>query len=235
MLGHTDPGKPRVVNETRTVLKSSIRLAIPLSRLTVSLFEAEIYLKPSHKATTVNFRPPKGESVLQRIGADSGSLLHAIKPQYSLSDAPGYWFKNVRRWHVQDLKMKAFGIESFIFNKLANSELQWINARQEGDTLGGGDDEFAALEEVISKTFECKPRINTPPFQFNGFGVGKHKSGGYILHQKDYCSTLQEVDFVKSRDNSALQNISPVVLEKSLCLQPALDLARYLRMLKSLK
>ncbi len=50
------------------------------------------------------------------------------------------------------------------------------------------------LKKRNPKTFECKSRTKSLPFQFYGFWVDKHESGGYILHQKDYCSNLREID-----------------------------------------
>lgn len=41
-------------------------------------------------------RPPKGENVLEKIGARKGSILNAIKPQYSLAKSPGYWWQTFR-------------------------------------------------------------------------------------------------------------------------------------------
>ncbi len=105
LLGHIDPDKPRVVNEAPTVLKSSIRFAIALivshgfniwSRdISQAFLQSEDPLR-----RTVYVRPPKGENILERIGADTCSLLHAIKPQYGLSYGPGYWWQTFRRWHV---------------------------------------------------------------------------------------------------------------------------------------
>ncbi len=48
------------------------------------------------------------------------------------------------------------------------------------------------LKKENTKKFECKPRTTTFPFLFNGFWVDKHDSGGYILHQNDYCSGLKK-------------------------------------------
>ncbi len=95
---------------------------------------------------TVYVRPPKGENVLERIGAEPGSLLHAIKPQYGHSDAPGYWWQTVRRWHVEDLKMKPLVLDPCLFYKINETGLQGIQATQVDVTLGGGDEEFSALD-----------------------------------------------------------------------------------------
>ncbi len=97
ILGHIDPDKPRVENESSTVLQLSIRIAITFivshgfniwSRdISQAFLESEYPLR-----LTIYVRPPEGENILERIGSDPGSLLHAIKPQYGLSDAPGYWW-----------------------------------------------------------------------------------------------------------------------------------------------
>ncbi len=193
ILGHIDPEKPRVVKEAPTVLKSSIRLAIALiagkgfqiwSRdISQAFLQSEDPLR-----RTVYIRPPKGEHILERIGAEPGSLLHAIKPQYGLSDAPGYWWQTFRRWHVEDLGMKPSLLDPCLFYKLNDTELQGIQVTQVDDTLGGGTVEFGKLEEEKSK-FECKPRTTTLPFLFNGLWIDKHHSGGYIIHENDYCSS----------------------------------------------
>ncbi len=101
---------------------------------------------------------------------------------------------NISPIDVEDLNMKPSVLDPCLFYKLSNGSLQGIQATPVDDTLGGGDDEFAALEKEKSKQFECKPRTNSLPFQFNGFWVDKHESGGYILHQKDYCPNLRQIN-----------------------------------------
>ncbi len=80
--------------------------------------------------------------------------------------------------HVEDLGM--------------DTELQGIQVTQVDDTLGGGTVEFGKLEGEKSNKFECQPRKTTLPFLFNGLWIDKHHSGGYIIHQNDYCSSLQK-------------------------------------------
>ncbi len=65
--------------------------------------------------------------------------------------------------------MKPSVLDTCVFYKLSNGSLHEIQATQVDDTLGRGDDEFAALEEEKYKKLECKPRTNSLSFQFNGF------------------------------------------------------------------
>ncbi len=80
--------------------------------------------------------------------------------------------------------MKPSVLDPCLFYKVSNGSLQGIQATQVHDTLGGGDDEFAALGKEKSKKFKCKPRTNSLSFQFNGFLVDKHESGGYIYTRR---------------------------------------------------
>ncbi len=101
--------------------------------------------------------------------------------------------------------MKPSVLDPCLFYKINDTGLQGIQATQVDDTLGGGDEEFSALEEQTCKRFECKPRTNNLPFQFNGFWVDQHETGGYVLHQKDYCSNIQETVLTNPQDNGILQ------------------------------
>ncbi len=111
ILRHVDPFKPRVVNEAPTVLKSSIRLAVSLipshgfKTRSRDIPQAFLQIKDPLRRT-VYVMPAKGEDLLRRIGAPPGSLLHAIKSQYGLTDTPGYWCQTFRRWHTDGLHMK---------------------------------------------------------------------------------------------------------------------------------
>ncbi len=49
--------------------------------------------------------------------------------------------------------MKPSVLDPCLFYELSNGSLQGIQATQVDDTLGGEDDEFAALEEEKSKKF----------------------------------------------------------------------------------
>ncbi len=131
ILGHPVPEKPRVVNEALTVLKASIRLAVafiaskgyPIWCLDIS----QAFLQREDRLRrTVYVRPPKGERILEQIWAEPGSLLHAIKPQYGFSDAPGYWWQTFRRWHVEDLGMKPSVLDPCLYCKLSNTGFEGI-------------------------------------------------------------------------------------------------------------
>lgn len=177
-------------------LKSSIRLSLALivsngfdiwSR---DIFQAFLQSDEPLRRT-VYVRPPKGEIVLQRIGAPPGTILRAIKAQYGLGDSPGYWWPTFQDWHTEDLDMQSSVLDPCLFYKVVGSMLEGILVTQGDDTLGGGASEFSALEEEKSRRFECKVRTNSLPIQFNGFCIDEHESGGHILHQNDYCTSLK--------------------------------------------
>ena len=106
-----DPDKPRIVNEAHIVLRCSIKLALTLiaahgfelwSRdITLAFLQSKDKLKRD-----AYVRPSKGEDVLERIGAPSGPILKAVKPQYGLAESPGYWWQTFGDWHISDLQMK---------------------------------------------------------------------------------------------------------------------------------
>ncbi len=145
-------------------------------------------------------------NILERIGADQRSFALAIKHKYGNSDAPGYWCRTFRRWHVENLKMKPSVVDLHLCYKIDDSGLQGIQSLQVYDTLAGGNDKFATLEEDKSKTFECKLRSNSLPFPLNGFSVGENESE-QIFQKKNYCSNLLEIDSTDSENSTRLQKI----------------------------
>ncbi len=174
ILVHIDPDKPRVVNEAPTVLKSSVRLAVALiASKSFQIWSWDIsqaFLQSEDPLRrTVYFQPNKGEHILERTGAEPGAILHAIRPQYGLSDALGYLWTTFRRWHAKDLEMQPSVLDPCLFYKFDCNCFQGIQVSQVDDTLGRGTEAFGALEEEKSKKFECKPRTTTLPFLFNGF------------------------------------------------------------------
>eukprot|EP00171_Calliarthron_tuberculosum_P000888 IDg888t1 len=200
ILGHVDPDKPRVVNEAPTVLKSSIRLSATIiasykfkykwSRdITQAFAQSDTPLQRK-----VYVRPPKGEKLLlERIGVPSGSLLHAVKPGYGLPESPGYWWQTFKKWHEDDLGMKPTSLDPCLFYKVVNSVLEGVEVTQVDDTFGGGKESFSKLEEMKSSRFECHPRSEKLPIKFNGFWIDKHESGGFIMHQKDFATKIEEM------------------------------------------
>lgn len=94
--GHKDPEKGKVVNEAHTVLRSSVRLIIALSQaygfplwsrdVSQAFVQSEDNLKRN-----LYIRVPKGQRVLEILGAPPGSLLQALKPLYGLAESPSYW------------------------------------------------------------------------------------------------------------------------------------------------
>jgi len=196
ILGHVDPDKPRVVCEAPTVLKSSVRLLLSLA----ATYGFKIWSRDISQAfiqsdeplrRTVYVKPPKGENVLDQIGAPKGSMLKAIKPQYGLPESPGYWWKTFKRWHENDLGMKPTALDPCFFYKHDKDQLHGIQVTQVDDTLGSGIASFSNMEITKSKKFECKPRSQLLPMKFNGIWIEECKNGGYKIHQNDYCASIK--------------------------------------------
>ncbi len=93
----------------------------------------------------------------RKVRMYSNELLHAIKPQYGIIDAPRYWWQKFRRWHIEDLGMTPSVLDPCLFFKTNGSRLTGIQVTQVDDTLGGGTNDFSTLEENESTRFECKP------------------------------------------------------------------------------
>ncbi len=47
--------------------------------------------------------------------------------------------------------------------------------------------------------------MTTLPFLFNGLWIDKHNSGGYTIHQNDYCFSLQQIDLSKPSNDVFMQ------------------------------
>ncbi len=180
------------MNEAPTFLKSSIRLAIAIiasygfntwsRELCHAFLQSEYPLR-----RTVYVRPRKGENIPERIGEDSASLWYVIKPQYCLSDALCYWWQTFRRWHVEDLKMKPSVLRSCIFSKFS-----WL--RPSGDSSHASG-RYTWRRRLCRAWGEKVQKLWVQ-------AAYKHSS---FPVQKDYCLTLQEVDFANSRKNGAIQ------------------------------
>lgn len=197
ILGHIDPDKPRIVNEAPTVLRSSIRMIVALAAsFGFKLWSRDISQafiqsdEPLHR--TVFVRPPKGENVLEQIGAPPNSILKAIKPQYGLPESPGYWWQTFRRWHEIDLKMKSSALDPCLFYKHIDGKLEGIQVTQVDDTVGTGTERFSKLEIEKSSKFECKPRTESFPMKFNGMILEK-SGNGYVINQHEYCTKMEPI------------------------------------------
>lgn len=102
-------------------------------------------------------RPPKGDDVLQRIGATQRSILKAVNPQYGLAESPGYWWQTFRDWYVPDLDMTSSSLDPDLFFKTETNGLDGIQDTQVDDACGGGSNDFTVLEADKSKSFTSKP------------------------------------------------------------------------------
>ncbi len=195
ILGHIDPDKPRIVNEAPTVMRSSVRLAITLiASHNFQLWSRDItlaFLKSKDELQRdIYVRMPKGENLLEHIGAPPGSILKAVKPQYGLAESPGYWWQTFRHWHVSDLNMSASALDPCLFYKTNTQGLEGIQVTQVDDTCGGGNETFAALEAEKSLLFNCKPRTTDFPMKFNGLWIERFQKNGYLTHQNDYGESV---------------------------------------------
>ena len=157
ILGQIDPDKPRVVNEAPTVLKSSVLLALSLivsygfhlwSR---DITQAFLQRKDPQRRE-VFVRLPKEENILNILGAESKALLKAIKPQYGLAEAPGYWWQTFEHHHEDpnSLNMVCSSIDPCFFYQVEESRLQGVQVTQVDDSLGGFTEKFSNLEQEKS-------------------------------------------------------------------------------------
>ena len=153
----------------------------------------------------VYVRPPKGENVLSQIGAPDGSVLKAVKPQYSLVESPGYWWQNFREWHVTGLKMKPINLDHCFFYKFGPCGLDGVQLTQVDDTCGGGSSDFSALESEKGAIFNCKTRSSSLPIKFNGIWIDSADESVFKVHQNDYAKRLIGIDKVwKSEESQKL-------------------------------
>ena len=163
ILCHKDPNKDRVVNESPTVLRSLVRLVIALSQIfnfslwTRAVSQAFVQPKDSLKRE-IFIRPPRGENVLQILGAPPGSLLKAIQPLYGLPESPSYWWSTFRDYHKNTLDMSASVLNPCLFfRKDEHGRFEGTQAVLVDDTIGTGSISFADDEKLVELFFETKP------------------------------------------------------------------------------
>ena len=98
--------------------------------------------------------------------------------------------------------MKVTAIDPCFFYKLGKSRIDGPQVSQVDGTCGRGSSDFSILESDKSKIFNSKPRSSDFPVKFNGTWIDSNGFKGYIMHQKDYCSNISEIDpsSIKSDD-----------------------------------
>ena len=94
----------------------------------------------------VYVKTPKRSQVLEQIGAQSGSILQAVKRQYGFAESPGYWWQTFQDWYITNLGMTSTFLDLCLFYKKSKSGLEGIQVVQFGDICGGGTNDFAILE-----------------------------------------------------------------------------------------
>jgi len=224
ILGHKDPDKHRIVNEAPTVLRSSVRLLISLSRVynyplwNRDVSQAFVQSRDELKRD-VYVKVPKGQRVLETLGAPPGSLLKAVKPQYGLIESPTYWWVTFGGFHRDDLDLEQTVMDPCLFYKCEphdpNDEVPPLEEVQErekvegqgfigaqallvDDTLGTGNEDFSESERKIGISFETKPRCDTLPIKFNGVNIEWYPIDGerispVRMQQLQYASTVKKV------------------------------------------
>ena len=103
-------------------MKSYIRLALTLAAFeNIVLWSRDITLaflqSKDELKREVHIRTPKGENILQRIGAPKSSILKAVKPQYGLVEYPGYRSPAFKYRHVSGLGMRFSILHPRLFYK----------------------------------------------------------------------------------------------------------------------
>lgn len=173
VLGHLDPEKERVVNEAPTIHRSSVRLLLTLhlacfeTLWTRDVKQAFVQSEDALKRE-LYILPPKGQAVLETIGAPPGSLLKVIKPLYGIPESPSYWWSTMRNHHVKELGMKQTVLDPCLFYKRDGNEFVGMQGTLVDDTIATGSEAFAILEEKTSQRFECKPKSDILPVMFGG-------------------------------------------------------------------
>ena len=202
--GHRDPNKERTVAEAPSILRSSTRLILALSRI----YEYNIWTRDVKQAFIQSqfplgippfTEPPLISDIMKMMGNPKDSSLKALKSIYGLKESPGYWWQNYRQYHTIDLEMKQVALDTCLFIKLKDGIPIGLIGSLVYDALGTGNQEFIEFEAEKCQKFDVKERVKDFPIRFGGTRIGL-ESDCSSVNQHEYANSPKPLNTKSYRD-----------------------------------
>lgn len=104
-----------------------------------------------------------------------GYVLEVVKPLYGIPESGLHWYMSYLTHHLESLNMVKSKVDPCVLIKRTNDKLTGMILLQVDDSLGFGNKDFLAEEEMASTQFKSKPRssLTTAPSSFNGLTIRK--------------------------------------------------------------